>query len=330
MIKKLAQSIGQYTKYAILRNDYDISYDNVPAVFTRPDGFKFHYKDCEYGGITPCGPEKYNDFEAFKQEAFNKESYSSNRVENYKLEKDGMEWDIYVSHRNIPDNDGDGKIDEEWANGYFDRDVAIKFGDTGYAEHLYVYSAVSEADMKAFIEGMQLVKLAETSETDVPFDEVSSYDVVETIYYKKENITLEYSFIPEGFEVDDESTDNNMLNLVRADEVALQPTFCKFYGDSDEYADEIFNSNPVSKGGTVEKKRLSGKNIDKNVYINYRKEGPCEGETKAEWQERRANDWYDRDVVVTFDKTAYAVYFSVYHDVSDEELMQFIDGMELK
>ena len=319
-----------YKEYALLRTDYVLNYDNVPSIFTRPDGFKFYYNDGQKhsGGITPCGLEVCTDIEAFKKEAFNTSTYSSNHVDNYKLEKDGMEWDIYVSYRNLPDNGSNGEGDAHWA---FDRDVVIKFGDTGYAEHLYIYSEITETDMKAFIEGMQLVKQPEGAEKEVPYDGTLSMDLFDRTYMKKvDGVQVEYNFLPDGYSFAEAAIEINMVDFAKNDEERIQPVISEYLVDAnngaEKAADTFFDANAVSRNGRVEQKSLDGK----TVYINYRKEGPCEGETEEGWQHRLATDWYDRDGYVAFDGTGYGVEFCVFHEVSDEELMQFIDGMNLK
>ena len=189
-------------KYSVVYYDYEISYDNVPSVFISSDGFKYHYNDGKdhAGGISPCGVSKYDDFYRFLSGAF--DECSSDSVEDYTFEQEGMEWHVYINHRKAIDNDGDGVADSEWTNGWFDRDVIIKFGDTGYAAGLYVYDEITADDLRAFIQGMRLVKLDEPETIEFPVYGYPSYCAVDEVKVKETGEggpDVEYYYIPDGY-----------------------------------------------------------------------------------------------------------------------------------
>ena len=157
---------------------YRLNFDNVPDTFIS-DGFKYHLNDGQYhaGGITPDGPMKYNDLNELDKiidEAFNKDSYSSERVDEYMI---GDENDpdnakkVYLSYRVVEDepiyDENNVDISEQFKkNGWFDRDAVVVFGDTGYAAHFYVHSDVSNEQMMEFINGVTLEEYDPESETE--------------------------------------------------------------------------------------------------------------------------------------------------------------------
>lgn len=322
-------------KYGYSMIEYNVNYDNVPSIFTRPDGFKFELNDGQYhaGGITPEGLLKYTDFEGYKNAFLNDvpdENYV--KVDEYSVDVDGSEWQVYVCHRDGSD------FQEEWkVNGWFDRHVLIKLGDSGYMTCLYVHSDITDENLKAFIEGMRLEKLDDPERTTYPIGyAINDYLLCDGYYSYSEEAapTVEYNYIPEGYSVDDcNSADGyGEFEFFKNDEERIQPCIGAINAEegAGAYAKKIFDANYVSQNGTEEIRRFDNNaEQSKIAYINYRKEGPCEFETQEGWEARKATDWYDRDVVVYFEDTGYAVSFCVYHEVTAEELTAFIAGMKL-
>ena len=333
------QNYGEKQDFVYI--EYDINYDNVPAIFNSPDGFKFHLNDGQYhaGGITPGGIGRYSDFEGYKNLLFTGMDMDYDNIEEYTINNEGMEWKVYVGHRSDStlDYDNDGVVDEAWQNGSFDRDVVIRFGDTDYAGFLCVHSDITAENLKAFIEGMRLVKLDEPVCVYYESAYQTQYDAVDGCRINDGcgEAQIEYYYVPEGYDTGIELYGGSVYNgfeFVKNEDETIDPYFA-MYGNEDDfdyYAHRIFDSNAVSRNGKIQ---IINDDKDpeqhKTIYVNHRNEGPCEGEDEEGWKLRRETDWYDRDIVVRFDETGYAVSFCVYHDISDEELMQFIDNMKL-
>ena len=132
-----------------------LNFENVPDIFQRNQrGGKFNYKGG--AGISPTwihGEGKTLD-EILDQE-FNGKLFSSESTEDYVLDKDGLEWHVYVSNRAA-------KNGMDKAKGWFNRDVVIKFGDIDTMMHLYVFETVTDDDLRAFIESLEFRRGATT------------------------------------------------------------------------------------------------------------------------------------------------------------------------
>lgn len=140
-------------------DDYELQFVNTDGFET--DGFKYHKAGIDAsGGITPDGPYRAKDFDAFKQSVFNQAAYSSSgKTEEYIIDMDENASDrppmkVYVSKRAFDENDDYVKNS---TNGYFDRDVAIKFLGSEYCAHLYVHTSITDEDLRYFIEGLRMV-----------------------------------------------------------------------------------------------------------------------------------------------------------------------------
>lgn len=140
-------------------NDYELQFVNTDGFET--DGFKYHKAGIDAsGGITPDGPYRAKDFDAFKEAMFNQAAYSSSgKTEEYIIDMDENASDrppmkVYVSKRAFDENDDYVKNS---TNGYFDRDVAIQFLGSQYCAHLYVHTSITDEDLRYFIEGLRFV-----------------------------------------------------------------------------------------------------------------------------------------------------------------------------
>lgn len=323
-------------KYGYTLIEYGINYDNIPAIFTRSedDRFMLNSGNGSSDGILSETLLKYSDFEAYKNAFINENpGMKYEKVDQLSTEVDGKEWQYYVCYV-----DSSALPGESFENGWCNRNVLVKMGDSGYMNCLYVYSDVTDEALKAFIGGMRLEKLSEPVNMNFQIGyNMNDYLLCDGYYSYSEEAapTVEYNYIPKGYSVDDcNSADGyGEFEFVKNDEERIQP--CIGAINSEEgagaYAKKIFDANYVSQNGTEEIRRFDNNpEQSKLVYINYRKEGPCDGETEDEWKARRETDWYDRDVVVVFEDAGYAVSFCVYHDVTKAELTAFIEGMELK
>ncbi len=144
---------------------YDISFENVPDIFISTDGWKYHYNDGKYhaGGISPYGPVDCTNIDEIKQELFNNENYQSERIEEFDVGTGDDARHVYVSYRKedkypVYDENGKDITEEYWKNGWFNRDVLVVFGDTGWGCGLFIHSDITDEDMWAFINGIDLVE----------------------------------------------------------------------------------------------------------------------------------------------------------------------------
>jgi len=316
-----------------MKVEYDVNYDNVPSIFLSHDDIKFSYNDGNYhtGGITPGGAVKYSDFDHYRDLCFSiSDLVESLSVEERTIDKNGSEWKVYISHRKpieMTDEDGNKTLESQAVGGWFDRDVVIKFGDTGYAMACCVNSDIPEDMLMEFIKGLELVKLdnpreIEFADNDEPHD---WFEISSTKVKTEENgAKLYYYCIPAGYSVEESSdSDYYDFKFVKNENERIEPDFA-YYGieeaDRNQYIEKIFTSNEASRGGRTEEFNcghlVSGDFLDKKAYINYRPKADANG--------------YDRDVVVFFDNAKLAVSFSVHSSLSDSEVRSFIDGIELK
>ena len=148
----VAEIVEEETTYPVNEINTDectLNFEKVPEVFQRNQrDCKFNYKGG--AGISPTwihGEGRTLD-EILDQE-FNGKLFSSESTEDYVLDKDGLEWHVYVSNRAAKSG-----MDKE-ERGWFDRDVVIKFGDIDTMMHLFVFETVTDDDLRAFIEGLE-------------------------------------------------------------------------------------------------------------------------------------------------------------------------------
>ena len=136
--------------------DHKIEYTVIPEGYTTGGPYEGKYNMEGYGGgITPCGLSTTDNIDELN--GLLSKEFEHDQCWTYELETidpDTPDVGVIVNHRPDPDT-------PDTFNGYFDRDVLVKFNDTsdiaGYVVRLYVYSSVTEEELNQFISGMKIV-----------------------------------------------------------------------------------------------------------------------------------------------------------------------------
>ncbi|MBR4627570.1 MAG: hypothetical protein IKO47_07730 [Ruminococcus sp.] len=321
-------------KYCVMELEYDTCYDNVPVrIFKQRGCCAFEYRESGDMNIITPGIVKYNDFDKMLTSLTSYgDMTSSYSTDGYITNKDGQEWHIYIGHK--------ADVLGAQPGQYPTRNLVVKYGDTGYAQVFSVYDNVTDEDLKAFAESLSIKKLDEPQERILPAENVPEYAVVARSFDAASRAQADYYYFPEGYRLTNTADSfkaggyyYNTVDLINVEGSEINACL-SYYGKEDEFEGfltDVFNANAVQRGGTCLDPITVGEGSQKKtVYISKRKEGPCDGEDEEGWEVRRNTDWYDRDVVIRFDGTGFAVQFCVFHDLPEKELLKFAEGIELK
>ena len=140
--------------------DHKVEFTVIPEGYTTggPYEGKYH-KEGEGGGITPLGlatTDNVDELNGLMAKELEHDQAWAYELET--IDPDTPDVGVIVNHRPDPDT-------PDTFNGYFDRDVLVKFNDTsditGYVVRLYVHSSVTEEELNQFISGMKIVPVTE-------------------------------------------------------------------------------------------------------------------------------------------------------------------------
>ena len=140
--------------------DHKVEFTVIPEGFSTGGAYEGKYhKEGESGGITPLGLATTDNVDELN--GLMAKELEHDQAWTYELETidpDTPDVGVIVNHRPDPDT-------PDTFNGYFDRDVLVKFNDTsditGYVVRLYVHSSVTEEELNQFISGMKIVPVTE-------------------------------------------------------------------------------------------------------------------------------------------------------------------------
>ena len=140
--------------------DHKVEYTVIPEGYSTGGAYEGKYhKEGESGGITPLGLATTDNIDELN--GLMAKEFEHDQAWAYELETiapDTPDVGVIVNHRPDPDT-------PDTFNGYFDRDVLVKFNDTsditGYVVRLYVHSSVTEEELNQFISGMKIVPVTE-------------------------------------------------------------------------------------------------------------------------------------------------------------------------
>lgn len=140
--------------------DHKVEFTVIPEGYTTggPYEGKYH-KEGESGGITPWSlatTDNVDELNGLMAKELEHDQAWAYELET--IDPDTPDVGVIVNHRPDPDT-------PDTFNGYFDRDVLVKFNDTsditGYVVRLYVHSSVTEEELNQFISGMKIVPVTE-------------------------------------------------------------------------------------------------------------------------------------------------------------------------
>lgn len=243
----------------------------------------------------------------------------------YNTEYGARECDIFVNTTN-----GDSKY-------------LIKFENTNFVGVLDITEGVENEAIDNFISQIQIMTKAQLEEeedlcllvggpsTNGLNDPEAAMDDSDVFRFSAQ-VAMAYDFkvnhAPAGYNLDNHEGDNCIYSNP-SDDHAICFSIYNYGGK--QYEGKFVNyrtSNSVNDFLDHTDVYGADDGDDKITYICSRKEGPYNGETQDEWNDRKANGWDNRDVIVFNGETGYAVTFTVNDHMSDEELKKVIDGIE--
>lgn len=140
--------------------DHKVEFTVIPEGFSTGGAYEGKYhKEGESGGITPWSlatTDNVDELNGLMAKELEHDQAWAYELET--IDPDTPDVGVIVNHRPDPDT-------PDTFNGYFDRDVLVKFNDTsditGYVVRLYVHSSVTEEELNQFISGMKIVPVTE-------------------------------------------------------------------------------------------------------------------------------------------------------------------------
>ncbi len=309
-----------------MKGNYQMVFYQVPGPFVGIDRGIFSYEPTNDAEETITPSWFYNVNGSYKDifAKYDNEMEYTGTI-TYNTEYGARECDIFVNTTN-----GDSKY-------------LIKFENTNFVGVLDITEGVENEAIDNFISQIQIMTKAQLEEeedlcllvggpsTNGQSDPEAAMEDSDVFRFSAQ-VAMAYDFkvnhTPAGYNLDNREGDNWIYSNP-SDDHAICFSIYNYGGK--QYEGKFGNyltSNSVNDFLDHTDVYGADDGDDKITYICSRKEGPYNGETQDEWNDRKANGWDNRDVIVFNGETGYAVTFTVNDHMSDEELKKVIDGIE--
>lgn len=307
-----------------MKGNYQMVFYQVPGPFVGIDRGIFSYEptDDAEETITPSWFYNVNgSYKDFYKKCESEMTYNSTGTVTGKYGT--IEWDMF--------RDNENELER----------FLLKFENTNFVGVLDVTEGIDNEDLIVFIDNIDIMTKAELDACEDPFILVggsSTNDLGDPeaamlgsdVFHFSAEVEMEYdlkvNYTPAGYNLDNKE-DSSWIYSDPSSNHAIDFKLYK-YG-TEAYKEKLIHyctSNEVND--FLDKTDRSNSEGGKDGYICFRKEGPYKTETLEEWEERKANGWDNRDILIFNGETGYAVNFTVNDRMSDEELQKVIDGIE--